>query len=432
MKPSRRLTKSLLVRLLLTFGLAALVFQLLVPREKRNELVASFSSLLSNVNRNTGEKNAEELLSAIQLKQKAGHDELNKIKSILNGLLPKDDPLESMRTDKERVFEDNVNQLEKRLLDIFLNANKEQEELMNLQKSLEKIQELYGNKEEAKNIDPSKKEELEIEESKQAEPQKKAEMENKKAAAEEPVSEEEEKLTNLMKESQLGIVTDDGVPLWSVGGGTMGLKTRDVRICQLNLVKQRGDLYCGCNSKEVHQRREETDQENSIHQHPCCRDRLRETFAWFDEEMDKRELRYLLDGGAVLGWWRSRSMKEYDDTIQVTVRLDVWGSPLFKEVLETLALQYEVCVNFESPFRVSVRNYNNLMEIYLSQLVKGVAYSSSQGIPEQPLENLYPEKSTDFMGVSTYVPNKVEPYLDVYFGKGKWRKTKLSCSEEGK
>ena len=45
------------------------------------------------------------------------------------------------------------------------------------------------------------------------------------------------------------------------------------------------------------------------------------------------QLRFLLDGGAMIGWYRNKAMIPYDDDIDVTVRLDVWTSPEFMEVM---------------------------------------------------------------------------------------------------
>lgn len=52
--------------------------------------------------------------------------------------------------------------------------------------------------------------------------------------------------------------------------------------------------------------------------------------------MNERKLKYVLDGGGVIGWQRNKTFIPYDNDLDVTVRLDVWTSPKFQEVISEL------------------------------------------------------------------------------------------------
>ena len=69
-----------------------------------------------------------------------------KMKSILNKLLPTNELSVTIDKKEDDVTENNVNQVKQRLLDIFSKENTEQKQLIDIQKSLSKIQSLYQEK----------------------------------------------------------------------------------------------------------------------------------------------------------------------------------------------------------------------------------------------------------------------------------------------
>jgi len=246
-----------------------------------------------------------------------------------------------------------------------------------------------------------------------------------------PKSEEEKKQEEIKKvevAKAKGSYDDDGVALWTVGAGTIKTTKGNCKVHDSS-----GDptgTFCGCNTSEVEARK----WKNNLYIHPCCMDRVRDMFRAFDEEMDKRELRYLLDGGTVIGWWRNRNFVPYDPDVDITVRLDVWTSPLFKEVLAVLVDKHGFCLLWLNKFHIRFRNHGFEMEIFLMMIEKGVAHVSwnpkfcskcTHPTPPQPMTNLFPEQLTVFEGIETWVPHNVNAYLDGYFGKDKWQQPRL-------
>ena len=54
-----------------------------------------------------------------------------------------------------------------------------------------------------------------------------------------------------------------------------------------------GPKYCDCSPEEVERRRPPNSAHLPYIYHPCCHERLRDTFETFDREMDARNVRLL-------------------------------------------------------------------------------------------------------------------------------------------
>jgi len=221
-------------------------------------------------------------------------------------------------------------------------------------------------------------------------------------------------------------VENDAFCLWSVRTESVAIPHRESTLCEKHWSKTHGSQHCGCNSREVARRA----WNNTVYQHPCCMDRLRETFQWFALEMHLRKLRYLLHGEAVIGWNSSSRVLPYLDHIDISIRIDAWNSTHFQDVIDTLVSKHSVCVVWINAHRITITNFDNHLQLFLIQVVNGTAHSSWEKFTAQPARNLYPEQPVVFEGVSTYVPHDPVAYLDKYFGRKKWG-TPLWLCESG-
>jgi len=136
--------------------------------------------------------------------------------------------------------------------------------------------------------------------------------------------------------------------LWSLGTGPVD---KELGHCEDNFhtySKSKGKrFFCGCDESK-------TRKWKMAYLHPCCQDLLKIIFRTFNDEMNNRGLKYLIEGGAVVGWWRNKQMVPYDVDLDFLVTLDVWISSQFKKVTNDIAWKHKMCVWWRDKFWLTI------------------------------------------------------------------------------
>ena len=145
----------------------------------------------------------------------------------------------------------------------------------------------------------------------------------------------------------------------------------------------------------------------------------------FHEEMKRRSLEYVIVDGAVIGWWRNRTMIPHDHDIDFLVSEKVWASSAFIEVLEELAASdkmYSAKFVEANKLKISFGTATSGLDIWEAKVDSGYVYNNYKGYCNtHSVENVFPVQTVIFGGVEVYFPHNVEGYLDECYGKDKWQ-----------
>lgn len=167
---------------------------------------------------------------------------------------------------------------------------------------------------------------------------------------------------------------------------------------------------------------------------PCCRHHLLEMLKNLVTILRGYSIDYFLVFGGVIGWHRNGKMVPYDRDLDVIIDgkkwEKVWGilvqlNQKFGHIYHTpeyqkVQLQYSTI----NTLKIDIWPYHFIQEDFKASEVF-VNHNSWQKVPYHVL---FPPKKVTFDGVSyVSIPNKVEEYLNLTYGVGKWEK-ELNCT----
>ena len=155
----------------------------------------------------------------------------------------------------------------------------------------------------------------------------------------------------------------------------------------------------------------------------CCRRHLVNLLRRVYAEIMAADIPMILTGGAVIGWYRNRTLVPYDDDIDAGLEYKHWNSPQYLAVLDRLATQ-GLCVWLRTPTWTKIWSNVMAFDLFAFNIVGGskVYFDGPSERNPYNLSDILPGRVEVVEGVEVLIPGHPVNYLDNLYGRDKWRK----------